>query len=79
MNEIHAHEVLSMMIASGKSYTKTSLRDEITNNFGADARFYTCSSENLTATQLVDFLDSKGKFIPADGGFGTSPDVMCRH
>ncbi len=68
-----------MMIASGRTYTKASLTDEITANFGADARFYTCSAVDLTAAQLVDFLDSKGKLIAAKGGFGTSPDLKCQH
>ncbi len=79
MNQIHAHEVLHMMMASGKTYTKTSLADEIVRNFGADARFFACSAQDMTAAQLVEFLQAKGKLLPVSGGFGTSEDVMCKH
>lgn len=79
MNKIHGHEVISMMIASGKTYTRASLTNEIISRFGADARFYTCSADDLTAAELIDFLDSKGKLVPADAGFTTSPDLVCRH
>ena len=78
MKQIHGHEVLEMMMDSGKSYTRESLVREIEAKFGADARFYTCSAGNLTAEQLVTFLDSRGKFVPRGGGFQTSPDLMCQ-
>ena len=68
-----------MMLASGKTYTKGTLTAAIIAKSGAAARFHTCSAENLTAAQLVEFLEARGKFIPQDGGFQTSPDVMCQH
>ena len=79
MKQIHGHEVLKMMMASGKSYTHESLVTEIKTRFGAEARFHTCSAEDLTAEQLVAFLDAKGKFLPQEGGFQTAPDRMCQH
>ena len=60
---IHGHEVMKMMIASNKSYTKESLEQDVVEHFGVDARFYTCSAENMTAKEIVDFLESRGKFI----------------
>jgi probable metal-binding protein len=79
MKHIHGHEVMQMMLTSGKAYTKASLVDEIIKNFGADARFHTCSAEDLTAEQLVAFLEAKGKFVGQAGGFQTSADRMCQH
>lgn len=79
MNLIHGHEVLNMMITSGKAYTKASLIADITHRFGADARFHTCSAENMTAEQLVAFLEAKGKFVPQESGFSTLPDLVCKH
>ena len=67
-----------MMVASGKTYTRDSLNQEIIAKFGPDARFHTCSAEEMTAGELVAFLDSRGKLIPRDGGFQTSPDLMCQ-
>jgi probable metal-binding protein len=80
MKEIHGHDVLNMMLDSGLSYTRQSLAEAIIQRFGAEARFHTCSAENLTAAELVEFLETKGKFIPQpDGGINTSPDLICKH
>lgn len=79
MNRIHGHEVLNMMLASGKLYTKDSLVKDIVSRFGGEARFYTCSAENMTAEEFVAFLESRGKFVHRPRGFQTSPEVMCQH
>jgi len=79
MNEIHGHEVLNMMLASGKAYTRQSLVEDILSRFGAEARFHTCSAADLTAEQLVAFLEARGKFVPQPGGFQTSADLICKH
>ncbi len=79
MEQIHGHAVLEMMLAASKAYTRASLLEDIRVAFGPDARFCTCSAENLTAEGLVDFLQAKGKFIPRDDGFQTSRDLVCQH
>jgi probable metal-binding protein len=79
MTQIHGHDVLQMMLDSGKSYTRSSLLADIRAQFGADPQFFTCSAENLSAEGLIDFLQSKGKFVPCQDGFQTSPDLMCKH
>jgi probable metal-binding protein len=79
MKQIHGHEVLQMMMQSGKAYTRPSLLTDIVAQFGHDARFFTCSAENLTPDGLIDFLQAKGKFVPCEEGFQTSPEVMCKH
>ncbi len=79
MNEIHGHEVLNMMLASGQTYTKASLAAAIINQFGAEARFHTCSAAGMTADELVSFLDSKGKLVSQPGGLQTSAELFCQH
>jgi probable metal-binding protein len=79
MEQIHGHEVMHMMLQSGKAYTRSSLLTDIVANFGSDARFYTCSAQNLTPDGIIDFLQAKGKFVPCAAGFQTSPDLMCKH
>ena len=76
---VHGHEVMKMMVASGKNYTKGSLEHEIIEKFGTDTRFYTCSAENMTAGELVDFLASRNKFIDTGEGFSTSTEKICDH
>jgi probable metal-binding protein len=79
MQPIHGHEVIQMMLDSGKAYTRATLLTDVVAKFGAGSRFFTCSAENLTAEGLVDFLQAKGKFVPCEAGFNTSPDLMCKH
>jgi probable metal-binding protein len=79
MPSIHGHEVLQMMIASGESYTVATLEAAIIDRFGEEARFHTCSAENLSAAELVAFLQKKGKFIAAEEGFNTHESKICRH
>ena len=79
MNQIHGHDVLNMMLASGKTYTKATLVADIVNKFGPDTKFHTCSAEDMTADELVAFLDARGKFKPQADGFQTSKDAICQH
>ncbi|HBX4662671.1 TPA: DUF2492 family protein [Klebsiella pneumoniae] len=87
MSSIHGHEVLQMMlasgeswtVASGESWTVASLEAAIRRRFGEEARFHTCSAENLSAAQLVAFLEKKGKFIAREEGFTTAENKICRH
>lgn len=72
---------MRMMIESGESFTKESLEAGIISKFTAEARFHTCSAENLTARELVEFLESRGKFADSDEGegFKTDPGQICDH
>ena len=79
MDQIHGHEVLNMMLTSGKAYTRESLVADIHHVFGQEARFYTCSAKDMTAEELVLFLDARGKLVQKPDGFGTSADLMCDH
>ncbi len=66
----------------GNSYaTKQELIDAIIGRFGADERFYTCSAEGMTAAELVDFLEVRGKFMPATGADNFTVDItkVCNH
>jgi probable metal-binding protein len=79
MEPIHGHAVIQMMLSSNKAYTRGSLLADIHQAFGPEARFYTCSAEDLTAESLVDFLQAKGKFVACDDGFQISPAQVCKH
>lgn len=76
---IHGHEVIHMMMASGIAYSVESLTEAVHERFGAETRFHTCSAENMTARELISFLQDRGKFTPVDGGFAFNPEKMCNH
>lgn len=79
-NSVHGHEVMHFMLEQGGQFTKESLVSAVVERFGAETRFHTCSAENMTAAQLVDFLEEKGKFVEsASGGFNTEPEKICAH
>lgn len=66
----------------GRSYsTKQQLIDAIIGHFGAAERFYTCSAEGMTAAELVDFLEARGKFMPAteQDSFTVDTTKVCNH
>jgi probable metal-binding protein len=74
---IHGHEVLKMMLATGKPYTRETLHADILTTFGSDARFHTCSAESMTADELITFLEARGKFADCGEGFNTEPTRIC--
>ena len=67
------------MIASKQVYSKDSLKAAISAQFGADARFHTCSAENINADELIEFLSQRGKFTPSANGFSINQDAICQH
>lgn len=79
MMDIHAHEVMRMMLESEEGFSRDSLARAITERFGADARFCSCSAEGMDVDTVIDFLESRGKFVDAGGGFNTLQTKICAH
>lgn len=77
--QIHGHDVIDMMLANPRPYTRLSLTRAIIERFGDDARFHTCTADDLTAAELVDFLADRQKFMPAGDGFIINPERVCKH
>lgn len=77
--EIHGHEVMDMMIKSGKKYSRNSLRTEIHETFGKTTLFFACSAQGLDADGLIDFLDSKNKFSGTPDSFQLASSTHCDH
>ncbi len=74
---IHGHQVMEMMAASAKTYSKSALKAEIATKFGEDAHFHTCMHSDLTADALIEFLTSKGKFVESEEGIHMPEDHLC--
>lgn len=79
MESIHGHDVIAMIQAAGHPFTREGLMAAIGERFGAEARFHTCSAENMTAAGLVEFLAAKGKFLVCDDGLTIDPARVCQH
>ena len=77
--QIHGHEIIELVAKYPEGIATGTLTDIVSGEFGTGVRFFTCSARDLTADGLVDFLQAKGKFVPCDDGFQTSPDLICKH
>ena len=75
--EIHAHEVMRMMLETDAGYSRESLATAIAGRFGADARFYACSLRDMNVGEVINFLETRGKFVARADGFNTAPDRIC--
>ena len=79
MSEIHAHEVMHLMLQLDEEFSRESLARAITDRYGADARFHSCSAAGMDVHAVIAFLESKGKFVARDDGFNTARDKICDH
>ena len=79
MTEIHAHEVMRMMLELDEVFSRESLARAISERFGADARFHSCSAAGMDVHAVIDFLESRGKFIARADGFNTAQGKICKH
>lgn len=70
---------MQMMMTSGEVYTRESLKKAIINTFGIATTFHSCSEYGMTPDAAILFLESRGKFIPAEEGFYTDESKKCNH
>ncbi len=76
---VHGHDVMAMMLEAARPFSRDELVAALIERFGPSARFHTCSAQGLTAAQIVEFLDARGKFVQVDGKLTTEPDRICSH
>ena len=79
MTDIHAHEVMQMMLEQDAVFSRESLGQAIIERFGANARFHSCSASGMDVHTVINFLESRGKFVVRDDGFNTEKDKICNH
>lgn len=77
--EIHAHEVMHMMLELDSEFSRESLARAINERFGVDAKFHSCSQAGMDVSAVIDFLESRGKFVARADGFNTAQDKICNH
>lgn len=75
--DFHAHAILDMM--EGNNYTDATLLKAITQKFGEDATFHTCSAEGMSPQAIIDFLKNKGKFLETAMGYTVNSANRCGH
>jgi probable metal-binding protein len=79
MTDIHAHEVMHMMLEQDGVFSRESLAQAIIERFGSSARFHSCSADGMDVHAVIDFLETRGKFVSRDDGFNTEENKICDH
>lgn len=77
--ETHAHEVMRLMLELDTDFSRESLAQAIIERFGAEAKFHSCSEAGMDVNAVIDFLQSRGKFVARADGFNTAQDKICNH
>ncbi|MBO9495441.1 YecH family protein [Thalassotalea sp. G20_0] len=68
MESVHGHNVLNMIREQEVALSKEALLTAMSAEFGEEARYHTCSAQELTAAELVDQFVGKGKLIETSEG-----------
>ncbi len=68
MPQTHVHDILQMINESSEAYTEAQLQQAIVSKFGEDMSFSSCSIDGMNASQAVEFLVSRGKYVPKQQG-----------
>jgi probable metal-binding protein len=70
---------MHMMLEQGGVFSRESLAWAIMERFGKGATFCSCSAAGMDVQAVIDFLESRGKFVAQDDGFNTAQDKICNH
>ncbi|MBC8494789.1 DUF2492 family protein [archaeon] len=76
MTSLHGHEVIEFIHT--KPILKKNLLSTIKKEFG-DAKFHTCSKENMTAEELLKFLEEADKLHFKDEKAYINEGNVCDH
>ena len=79
MPDTHAHEIMHMMLEKDGVFSRESLTQAIIERFGANTTFCSCSASGMDVNTVIDFLESRGKFVARDEGFSMAQDKICNH
>ena len=61
IEQTHGHEVIDIVCSHPEGISRKNLADVVSRQFGKDARFCTCSAENMSLGELLSFLADRGK------------------
>lgn len=79
MNQVHAHNVLNMLLDAETPFTLEALKQAVFVEYGEDVRFHTCSQQDLTLDALLVFLLDRRKVIQDGDVITANRDRMCNH
>lgn len=75
----HGHDVLHFLLDADRAFSKEEMHSVVTERFGADARFHTCSAEGMDVEALLAFLLARGKIVAQGDGYVVAGHRICDH
>ncbi|MGL5360617.1 MAG: YecH family metal-binding protein [Shewanella sp.] len=76
---VHGHEVMALMAAQASPMLQQELIALMAHKFGESRRYHTCSADNLTAVELIEFLLNKAKLEVTPAGLTLVAGRKCQH
>ena len=77
LDNVHGHAVLELLAETPLS--RVQLDAALTERFGAEVRFCTCSAQDMTREELLAMLIAKGKVAEVGGVLAVDPARICKH
>jgi probable metal-binding protein len=77
--QIHGHEIIELVGKYPEGIATGTLADIVAGEFGAGARFFTCSAENMSLPELLAFLGERDKVQLRDGLVFPGGSPACEH
>ncbi len=75
---IHGHNVLKLIKSQNEPMSQQQLLNALTEHFGEDSRYHTCSAQELSAEELLQIFIKKGK-LAKDGDHIRFVGCQCGH
>lgn len=77
--QTHGHEIMALVAKHPGGIAVQALAEIVGAEFGAAARFHTCSAENMTLPELLAFLDERDKVRLHDNMVFPGGAPACNH
>ncbi|MDH0449194.1 MULTISPECIES: YecH family metal-binding protein [Shewanella] len=78
-DSVHGHDVMALMVAQENPLLKPEFIALMAQTFGDNARYHTCSADNLKAEELISLLIRKGKMLESAQGLTLVAGRQCNH
>jgi len=78
-NQIHGHEIMELVAKYPDGIEVATLTDIVAHEFGTGARFFTCSAEGMSISELLTFLTERDKFQLRDSLVFPGVSPACNH
>ncbi|MGI9275494.1 MAG: YecH family metal-binding protein [Endozoicomonas sp.] len=75
---IHGHNVLKLIREQDQAGGRDDILGAINLHFGPEARFHTCSANDLPASELVELFLNKGKLVEEESAI-RFVGCQCQH